>query len=498
MLQQVDAPKITSSQFDDSRRFNYTYLGARLYRQNLPLWIHDAIRTRPSLVVGSTGFGKTELLLSIAFQDIMKGRFTIFIDGKCDEDTRKKLYWYATKVCKRPFYSLMPYVEGGHLSSSWNPFTCTTLGISKISEMFISAYAAPAKGGAGTGGGDGQYYLEMQRGSFSSLMRTLASSGYAYSTQDIRILFENYSILSNLGRVVKNSGIQHFADLMRRIAQEGEKQHQKTMSRFVNHLRLFQAWMLNSYNPVIQLDRMMMTDAVVYVGLPVNSEPEAMMTVGNIMVNQLKAISAHVQTTEKSRRRAISCIIDEAGSFVDEGLAEWICKVRSSGFLLMLGIQNLANLEGRRPGFAEEIRANSPNIMMFNPRDPDSARWFSILAGQESLRQATASVEGVEGGETGGSVRNVETSRVPIDALLRLRTGQFFYSAPEPMERPVLLASSYLPDPPNNPEAEVKRCDRRPPPEFGGLYLPIQNLDVMAQVGAERLAGGVKQGGKGR
>jgi hypothetical protein len=301
-----------------------------------------------------------------------------------------------------------------------------------------------------------------------------------------------------LGRVVKNSGIQHFADLMRRIAQEGEKQHQKTMSRFVNHLRLFQAWMLNSYNPVIQLDRMMMTDAVVYVGLPVNSEPEAMMTVGNIMVNQLKAISAHVQTTEKSRRRAISCIIDEAGSFVDEGLAEWICKVRSSGFLLMLGIQNLANLEGRRPGFAEEIRANSPNIMMFNPRDPDSARWFSILAGQESLRQATASVEGVEGGETGGSVRNVETSRVPIDALLRLRTGQFFYSAPEPMERPVLLASSYLPDPPNNPEAEVKRCDRRPPPEFGGLYLPIQNLDVMAQVGAERLAGGVKQGGKGR
>jgi hypothetical protein len=483
----VDAPKITSFQFDDSRRFNYTYLGARLYRQNLPLWVHDAIRTRPSLVVGSTGFGKTELLLSIAFQDIMKGRFTIFIDGKCDEDTRRKLYWYTTKVAKRPFYMLMPYSEGGHLSSSWNPFTCTTLGIAKISEMFISAYAAPGKGGASSGG-DGQYYLEMQRGSFASLMRTLASSGYAYSTQDIRILFENYSILSNLGRIVRNSGIQHFADLMRRIAQEGEKQHQKTMSRFVNHLRLFQSWMLNSYNPVIQLDRMMMTDSVIYVGLPVNSEPEAMMTVGNILVNQLKAISAHIQTTEKSRRRAVSCIIDEAGSFVDEGLAEWICKVRSSGFLLMLGIQNLANLEGRRPGFAEEIRANAPNVMMFNPRDSESAQWFSTLSGSEMRQTATANV--VEGKEREqGSVRTVETSRVPVDALLRLRTGQFFYSAPEPMERPVLLASSYLPDPPAGPESDARRNEFRPPPEFGGLYLPLQNLDVMAQVGADRLAG---------
>lgn len=490
----MDAPKITSEQFDDARRFNYTYLGSRLYRQNLPLWVHDTLRTRPSLVVGSTGYGKTELLLSIAFQDIMKGRFTIFIDGKCDEDTRRKLYWYTTKVAKRPFYMLMPYAEGGHLSNSWNPFTCTTLSIAKISEMFISAYAQPGKGGA-SGGGDGQYYLEMQRGSFSSLMRTLASSGYAYSTQDIRILFENYSILSNLGRVVRNSGIQHFADLMRRIAQEGEKQHQKTMSRFVNHLRLFQSWMLNSYNPAIQLDRMMMTDSVIYVGLPVNSEPEAMMTIGNILVNQLKAISAHVQTTEKSRRRAVSCIIDEAGSFVDEGLAEWICKVRSSGFLLMLGIQNLANLEGRRPGFAEEIRANAPNVMMFNPRDSESAAWFSSLAGLEMIRQTTASVaDGKE--KEAGSVRGVESARVPVDALLRLRTGQFFYSAPEPMERPVLLASSYLPDPPKTPDSDCQRTDVRPPPEFGGLYLPIQNLDIMAQVGAERLAGAPRTPGK--
>lgn len=476
----METPPLTSLTFPDDRKYVYTALGKRLFWKNSPLFVHDSLRTRPMLVLGSTGYGKTEGLISMAFQDAMKGRFVVFIDGKCDESTRNKLYYYCHRVAKRPFYALMPFQEMDHLTNSWNPFTTSSLGISTIAESFINAYADPTEQK-----GDGQFYLETQRAVFTLLMRTLTSSGFAFSTQDVRYLLEYEDLRQNLGQIVKGSGVQFYGDLIRKCRDEG-KGFGKTMQRFVNHLRLFQHWSLNSYNPTIQFDRLMQTDSVVYVGLPVNSEPYLMSAIGNILVNQLKALSANIQTSEKSKRRAISCIIDEAGTFVDLGLAEWICKVRSSGFLLVLGIQTLANLERKRAGFSEEIRANSPNVMMFNPNEEKTAAWFSTLVGQELKTVASANIKASD--ETGdGSIKTTEQKKIPVDALMNLRVGQCFYRPPVPIDRPPLLAVSYLPDPPEKEENRHRRLFYESNAEFKGINLAQQINEWRASMGAGSL-----------
>lgn len=453
-------------------------MGARLFAPgNPPLYIRDTLRTRPTLVIGTTGSGKTELLLNMAFQDIWKGRFTIFIDGKCDEDTRNKLFYYSHVLAKRPFYMLLPYMEGAHLTQSWNPFVSSLLSANKVAEMFVSPYAD-----YGSPRGAGEYYIAAQRDAFSSLMKALKSSGYSYNPQDVRYLLENVELLGGLYKVLRSNGMSHYGHIMRKVGTE-QKKFRQEMEGLVNHLKLFTHWSINSYNPTIQLDRLMQTDAVVYVGLPINSEPHLMRNIGNILVNQLKALSAHVQTTEKTKRRAISCIIDEAGSFIDEGLAEWICKVRSSGFLLVLGIQNLANLEGRRPGFSKEIQSNAPNIMMFNPKDADTARWFSTLSGQELKRYATVNMEEADESDR-GSFRATETNRLPPDALLSLNIGQFYYRSAEPTERPILLGSPMMPSPAaNREEYRCRRIESAMLPELRGLNLGLQVKEMYRKMG---------------
>ena len=485
-----ELPELTSVLPPPPQNFSYTMLGARLFSPgHPPLYCRDTTRTRPTLVIGTTGTGKTELLLNLAFQDIWKGRFTIFIDGKCDEDTRNKLFYYSHVLAKRPFYMFLPYTEGGHLTNSWNPFVSSLLSASKVAEMFISPYAD-----YGGSRGAGEYYIAAQRDAFSSLMKALKSSGYGYNPQDVRFLLENIELLSNLYKVLRNSGMTHYGHLMRKVGSETKK-FRTEMEGFVNHLKLFTHWSLNSYNPALQLDRLMMTDAVVYVGLPVNSEPHLMRNVGNILVNQLKALSAHVQTTEKTKRRAISCIIDEAGTFIDEGLAEWICKVRSSGFLLVLGIQNLANLEGRRPGFSKEIQSNAPNIMMFNPKDADTAKWFSTLSGQELKTMTTVNMEAAEEADR-GSFRASETHRLPPDALLSLNVGQFYYRSAEPTERPILLSAPLMPAPsPDRDEYRCRRIETKMLPELRGLNLGLQVKEMHRKMGGPQNAVNQPAGG---
>ena len=456
-------------------------MGARLFSPgHPPLYARDTLRTRPTLVIGTTGSGKTELLLNMAFQDIWKGRFTIFIDGKCDEDTRNKLYYYSHVLAKRPFYMLLPYTEGAHLTHSWNPFVSSTLQVSKVAEMFVSPYAD-----YGGPRGSGEYYIAAQRDAFSSLMKALKSSGFSYNPQDVRYLLENKELLENLYKELRDNGMAHYGNLIRRVGND-PRQFRKEMEGFVNHLKLFTHWSINRYNPTLQLDRLMHTVAVVYIGLPINSEPHLMTNIGNILVNQLKALSAHVQTTEKTRRRAISCIIDEAGSFVDEGLAEWICKVRSSGFLLVLGIQNLANLEGRKAGFSREIQSNAPNIMMFNPKDVETAKWFSTISGQELRRSTNINMEKTE--ELNKGVYSAyENYRVPPDALLHLNVGQFYYRSAEMTERPILLSSPLMPTP--DPKREEYRCRRIESfinPELRGLNLGLQVTEMMSRLAGRK------------
>jgi len=415
----------------------------------------------------------------------------VFIDGKCDLGLLHKLYYYCHIIHKRPFFPLLPFSQRDDLTYSWNPLMCTQLESRTITESVFNAFQDPHM----SKDSESAFYSGYQRTVFSHLMSALRFSEHAVSMQDLRLILEYDEILSSLQRFIKPQGTVPYSELMR-LRNEDGKQFAHNMKSFVNYLSQFSHWSLNSYNPTIQFDRLMLTDSVVYVGLPVNDQPYLMGCLGNIMINQLKALSQYVQSHQKHKRHAILCIVDEAGRFVDSGLTDWLAKVRSSGFMLMLGIQLLADLEGRKAGFAKQVKGNTNNVIMFRTPDPETAQWFVDLAGQElaEARAANIEVAGDEVKETGaGNKRAYEREVVPRDAIYKLRKGQCYFFS-EATLRPVLMAGCFYPDPIDRPDRRyVKIVDPRPA-ELSGLslwyYMANERIRLSSQLQGQKPGGG--------
>jgi len=455
---------ITTLPPPDESRFLYTYYGKRLWGMNQPLFMLDKFRTQPTIVLGTTGYGKTEFLLSQCIQDSLKNRPVFFLDGKCEIDTMHKLYYYTTYTANRwrtqqnitrakqglplypmkRFYSFFPVPNLDQYTYSWNPLLCSMLNIDDVAEAFFNAYSLPTRQDT-----DGTYYTDRQREVFKKLLSALNASGLAYNTQDVRVVLEYEDMLDALSKFIKGAGVEFYADLVR-IRNANKKEFRKDMQGLINHLMQFRHWSLNSYNPAIQFDQLLATDAVVYIGLPLNMQNSFMRSVGNILINQLKALSGAIQANSGNRRLA-NVTIDEAGSFVDNAFVDWVCKVRSSGMLLTLACQGIADLEEVGKGFSERILINTPHTVVFNPRCLKTAKWFSGLSGTEQIRTYAANVKSEENediSETGaGTLKLAAADRVPAESLMHLQMGQCMFKPGVKVGRAFRMASPYLPKP---------------------------------------------------
>jgi hypothetical protein len=464
-------PVLVTNPPNDDRRFLYTYIGRRLLGGTETINYYDLSRTRPALVVGTTGSGKTELMASMAAMDNQKGRCTIFIDGKCDINLMQKLYYYTRHGNKdqpqRPFYCLIPHPEYDTLTHSWNPLFLTTVEPSTISETVFNSYSPPESEGRG----EGSFYSTYQRQAFSLICSALLKSGKVASFQDIVRLLTYPEIMDSMAGMITQEGTIAFRKLVM-MRRENPREFNDRMRGFVNFLMKFSHHSLNSCNPAIQLDRLVFTESFIYVGLPLNLEPHLMRALGNILINQLKSLTHRLQSSNRLRR-SIACYVDEAGSFIDSGAVDWINKVRSTGLMLTLSIQLLGDLQGRRPGFSEQVPGNTPNVYFFQTRDPATATWFSELSGRQLGQSQTASVRAVEGEvtETGaGSARMSEQPRISRDLGYNLRPGQMYF-LPESTIRPMLLAGAYMPDPSGDPQRTYVREVYNPDVEVSGLQL---------------------------
>ncbi len=465
----------------DSRRFAYTYLGQSLLGAIAPIFCHDSVRSRPSIFVGTTGCGKTELLLSLAYSGARKGRLVIFIDGKADQTTWNKLYYYNSLKAGCPFYANFPLQDLDQLSQSWNPLHSTKLSVDTISSAIFATYSRHRPASERT---DGSYYTDYQRTIFSSLCRALHASGLGYNFEDIVLLLENPILLNQLGTELRPEGKEPYS---RVLAERNKnlKEFTAIMSGFLNHLKLLQHWSVNSYNPDIELDQLYHSNATVYFGFPVQSQPVAMATLGNILINQLSALSNHYQSVSPSERRVVDVIVDEAGSFIDKGMADWICKARSSGFRLHIGLQGLADLEQVSATFAKQVQVSTPNVFLFNPQSYETAVWFSNLSGSKSKLSRTATIIGAdvenEGEETGVVTEKlIECRKVTPDAINQLRVGQCYWRPSERTYVPILMQASMLPSPAQNPEYEWHGKHYSQVAQTKGLFMKMR-LDALLQ-----------------
>lgn len=463
----MDLPDITNAPPLGEARHLYTYYGQSLLGSKLrPIYVLDSLRSRPTLLLGTTGSGKTQGMLSRAYQDASKGRPVVFIDGKGDRDTWDTLYYYNSVVAGRPFYALFPLDNLDHLSNSWNPLFSSTLSVKTVVSSFFNSYSKdrPASG-------DGVYYTTYQSNAFSLLCRALHNSGLAYNLVDVAIALENHEVLDTLAPRIRPEGMDSYTKLLA-LRKVDPKEFRKNLTPFVNFLRLFEHWSLLSYRPELDFESLYESGATIYICLPVNQQREMMSVLGNVVINHLKAFSAHIQTMPAARRQRMSVFVDEAAPFMDETLAEWVAKVRSSGMFVELGVQGLEDLSSKHSNIGERVMVNVPNVLCYNPNSARTARWFSdFFGGQSSIVRSTNINHDDE--LSTGTERLGSTPKLWPELPNNLRLGQFLFRPAIRVYRPIYATGSVLPPPPSSPACQWRGHHDTHQPRVKGLHLHL-------------------------
>lgn len=430
-----------------------------------PVFIHDSVLERPGFVIGNTGAGKSEWMLSRAFSGASKGRPVIVVDGKADRTTLDALHYYNGVVAGRPFYALNPAF--GEISHTWNPLICPPgISAAALKDSIFNAYAPPDRGGDRRAG---EYYYDAQRAIWSALFSILRGTGLRLNFRDMLAALKYPAAWEVLGNMVDightGNEYQELLAMRNRFANTNDD-ISKVLGGLVNWLEKVQHWTLNSYNPDVNLEDVITSDATLYVGLPINLERDTMSVIGKIFLNQLRLLSAGAQTIRGRVRKQVDCFIDEAGALVDPGTADWACQARTSGFRPTFMFQTHADSEQISKDFAVRLRTNAPNLVVFNPNDYATAKICSDLFGQEWRNYDTLNRSGEIQSVRGGSA-----AKVNPEWILSLRKGQYFFKPCDVTEdqAPYFLSSPMLPP---KPDYRVFCCQRREKPEVAkGMYL---------------------------
>lgn len=167
------------------------------------LWFaNDDMRTH-ALIFGSTGSGKTECLVSLAFNALVQGSGFIYVDGKGDNSLYAKVFSMVRSMGREDDLLLINFMTGARdiigpqekrLSNTFNPFSQGSS--SMLTQLVVSLM------GDSKGGGDGDMWKGRAIAFVEALMRLLV-----YMRDEGAILLDadtirNYFDLTRLETIV--------------------------------------------------------------------------------------------------------------------------------------------------------------------------------------------------------------------------------------------------------------------------------------------------------
>ncbi len=447
----------------------HTYMGAFFHSPSHGAYIPDPWRAQSTVVLGSPTSGAREWLSALAFSDAAKSRPVIFVDAWPTREALDSLWYWNHVVAGRPFLAFLPTDGFSGLSHSWNPLSTSTQSIQSIGETIFAGYrtppppapvvkgkppAPPAKDAPGA----------LERNIFLALLRAMQSAELSFCLRDVRAAIEDPKALDALGTLVRRSGKRHYDTVTKEAESQGED-WLDAMSGLVDYLKQFDVYTLNSYNPQIDLEWLIYTDATVYFGLPqVGPQAKSSGVLGQLLLQQVMALASWIQTNARLYRRSVSLILHGAGAFARPQTAETLQRMRASGLLTTLAFEDKAAMDRVGPEFSEQLLASKPNALAFPGLDAASADWFCRLAGSER--------------EPAGGAR----------ALEKLGPGQCYYLPCEEKERAVRLVPAALAGAPDLPMRRYHRLHYPNPPQRRGLNLNSQRTPE-AEKEAARAAG---------
>ncbi len=394
------------------------------------LWFaNDDMRTH-ALIFGSTGSGKTECLVSLAYNALVQGSGFIYVDGKGDNSLYAKVFSMVRSMGREDDLLLINFMTGARdivgpqekrLSNTLNPFCQGSS--SMLTQLVVSLM------GSSQGGGDGDMWKGRAIAFVEALMRLLV-----YMRDDGAILLDansirNYFDLTRLESIVidkvfprddmESINIEQVPKLvtdplrnyLNTLPGYNKEKKGKQVSQVLEQHGFITMQLVRSFSSLadtyghiirtnlaeVDFKDVVLNRRILVVLLPaLEKSPDELSNLGKIIVSSLKAMMAAGlgEEVEGDYRDVIlrkptnaptpyMCILDEYGYYAVQGFAVVPAQARSLGFSAIFAGQDLPAFQKASKEEAASIGANTNIKICMKLEDPtETWDFFTKTAGE--------------------------------------------------------------------------------------------------------------------
>lgn len=428
------------------------------------LWFsNDDMRTHV-LIFGSTGSGKTEALVSMAYNSLLFSSGFIYIDGKGDNSLFAKVFSMVRTMGREDDMLLVNFMTGARdvlgpqktrLSNTMNPFSRGSS--SMLSQLVVSLMSS------GKQGGNDDMWTNRAINFVESLMKVLTvmrDAGHilldANSIRDYFILerleqividkrfpiTDTYSVsLENYPKQILEPLIAYMNNLpgynrqkKGNQASEVREQHgfiTMQLTRVFGSLADTYGHIIRTNLAEVDFKDVVLNRRIMVVLLPaLEKSPQELANLGKIIVASLKAMMAAglgdevegdyrdvVLRKPTTAQSPFLTIMDEYGYYAVEGFAVVPAQARSLGFSAIFAGQDLPAFQKASKEEAASIGANCNIKICMKLEDPQETwEFFNKVAGESY----TTNVSGFQMDSSSLTMNYMDTRSASVDKRQRI------------------------------------------------------------------------------
>lgn len=350
-----------------------------------------------TLVVGTTGTGKTTTICNIVETAIIDDLPLFYLDGKGDLALAKKIQQFADRK-QKPFYLFS--MLGEH-SCKYNPLYSGGITAKKDRIIELRTWSE-------------SYYQKIAENYLQVVFAVMAELGLS---SDLATL-AHYLSLDELFIIARNNKQQHLLDQLAKI--EAYKKEAQGLIVEIDNLvnseigHLFKC----DGEPAINLEQIYTENAIVYFCLSPLAFPSYSETVGKLIINDLKILFANNIT--KGRTQPTYTIFDEFSVFAGDQVVNLINQGRSAGACAVLATQSLADI-GVKGGryLLGQIVNNCNNYIIQRQNNPEDAEFIANIIGKQTTLMTSVATNQVGVNTTTATL--VDTPIITADAIKQLQ-----------------------------------------------------------------------------
>ena len=464
------------------------------------------------LIFGSTGAGKTEALLSLAYNALVQGSGLIYVDGKGENVLYTKVFAMARTMGREDDVLVINYMTGSRdvfgpqekkLSNTLNPFSSG--GSGGLTELMVSLMDG------GDGGGD------MWKGRAISLISAIMMA-LTFMRDQKEILLDvdairEFLILDNIIKLFKTRrdfpnhiraalraylvslpGFQESAPKQNDTVMEQHGYLQMQFTKLLGSLSDTYGFIFKTNLGEVDFKDVVLNRRILVVLLPaLEKSTDELANLGKIIVACLKQMMASalgstiegsyaevVDTKPTTADMPFMTVLDEYGYYAVKGSAVMPAQARSIGFSMIFAGQDLPAFEKASKEEAASIVANCNVKIFMKLEDPDATYSLFEKSVGEALTAQVGSME-LSQGMWGSGYRGNNTPNVSMQKrgnLLDLKDqteGQshiIFKSA-------VIRANMFYASAPKPPHIRMNYFVRVEPPEISVINQMDNSLKAL-------------------